>query len=53
VAEPAVVVEKDGRVLAVTLNRPETRNAIDCESMCRLFTGLVRCLDALPVELAT
>jgi enoyl-CoA hydratase len=37
VAEPAVIVEKDGRVLTVTLNRPEKRNAIDCESMCRLY----------------
>jgi enoyl-CoA hydratase len=37
VAEPAVVVEKDGTVLSVTLNRPEKRNGIDCESMCRLY----------------
>jgi enoyl-CoA hydratase len=37
VAEPAVVVEKDGPVLVVTLNRPEKRNAINCESMCRLY----------------
>lgn len=27
--EPAVIVEKDGHVLTVTLNRPEKRNAID------------------------
>ena len=26
-AEPAVIVEKDGHVLTVTLNRPEKRNA--------------------------
>jgi enoyl-CoA hydratase len=37
VAEPAVIVEKDGPVLTVTLNRPEKRNAINCESMCRLY----------------
>jgi enoyl-CoA hydratase len=37
VAEPAVIVEKDGPVLSVTLNRPEKRNAINCESMCRLY----------------
>ncbi|MCW5893526.1 MAG: crotonase/enoyl-CoA hydratase family protein [bacterium] len=36
-AEPAVVVEKNGHVLTVTLNRPEKRNAINCESMCRLW----------------
>jgi enoyl-CoA hydratase len=37
VAEPAVIVLKDGPVLTVTLNRPEKRNAINCESMCRLY----------------
>jgi len=37
VADPAVIVEKDGHVLTVTLNRPEKRNAINCESMCRLY----------------
>lgn len=36
-AEPAVIVEKDGHVLVVTLNRPEKRNAINCEAMCRLY----------------
>jgi enoyl-CoA hydratase len=36
-AEPAVIVEKDGPVLTVTLNRPEKRNAINCEAMCRLY----------------
>jgi len=37
VAEPAVIVEKDGPVLLVTLNRPEKRNAVNCEVMCRLY----------------
>jgi len=37
VAEPAGIVEKDANVLTVTLNRPEKRNAINCESMCRLY----------------
>jgi enoyl-CoA hydratase len=37
VAEPAVIVAKDGPVLTVALNRPEKRNAINCESMCRLY----------------
>jgi enoyl-CoA hydratase len=41
VAEPAVIVEKDGHVLTVTLNRPEKRNAINCESMCRLYDAWV------------
>ena len=35
--EPAVIVEKDGHVLLVTLNRPEKRNAVNCEVMCRLY----------------
>jgi len=37
VTEPAVIVEKDGHVLFVSLNRPEKRNAINCEAMCRLY----------------
>lgn len=36
-ADPAVLVEKNGPVLTVTLNRPEKRNAINCEAMCRLY----------------
>ena len=32
-AEPAVIVEKDGPVLIVTLNRPEKRNAVTAEVM--------------------
>ena len=36
-AAAAVLVEKDGPVLVVTLNRPEKKNAINCESMCRLY----------------
>jgi enoyl-CoA hydratase len=36
-AEPAVLVEKEGPILIVTLNRPEKRNAINSESMCRLY----------------
>jgi enoyl-CoA hydratase len=36
-ADPAVIVEKDGHVLTVTLNRPEKRNAVNCEVMCRLY----------------
>ncbi len=42
-SEPAVLVEKEGPVQTVTLNRPEKRNAVNCEVMCRLYdawTGL-------------
>ena len=35
--DPVVIVEKDGAILTVTLNRPEKRNAINCEVMCRLY----------------
>ena len=46
-AEPAVIVEKDGHVLTVTLNRPEKRNAVNCEVMCRLYDAWVE-LDGDP-----
>jgi len=42
VAEPAVIVEKDGHVLVVTLNRPEKRNAVNSEVMCRLYDAWVQ-----------
>ena len=35
-SEPVVVVEREGNVLVVTLNRPEKKNALNCEVMCRL-----------------
>jgi enoyl-CoA hydratase len=41
-SEPAVIVEQDGHVLTVTLNRPEKRNAVNCEVMCRLYDAWVR-----------
>jgi enoyl-CoA hydratase len=34
-------VEKEGPVLLVTLNRPEKRNAVNCEVMCRLYDAWV------------
>jgi enoyl-CoA hydratase len=40
-SEPAVLIEKDGPVLVVTLNRPEKRNAVNCEVMCRLYDAWV------------
>src|SRR5215471_10880325 len=39
--EPAVVVEKEGPILIVALNRPEKRNAVNAEVMCRLYDAWV------------
>ena len=36
-ADPAVLVEQEGHVLVVTLNRPEKKNAVNSEVMCRLY----------------
>jgi enoyl-CoA hydratase len=44
-ADPAVIVEPEGHVLVVTLNRPEKKNAVNSEVMCRLYDAWVR-LDA-------
>jgi enoyl-CoA hydratase len=35
-SDPAVLVERDGHVLTVTLNRPAKRNAFNAEVLCRL-----------------
>ena len=35
-AAPAVIVEKKGHILTVTLNRPEKKNCVNSEVMCRL-----------------
>lgn len=35
-SEPAVLVERDGHVVTITLNRPEKRNAFNAEVLCRL-----------------
>ena len=35
-SEPAVIVERDGHILTVTLNRPDKRNAFNAEVLCRL-----------------
>ncbi len=45
--EPLVIVEAEGPVLTVTLNRPEKRNATNAEVLCRLFDAWVR-LDTDP-----
>lgn len=44
-AEPVVIVEKEGGTLIVTLNRPEKRNAINSEVMCRLYDAWKRLND--------
>ena len=38
---PAVIVEREGAVLVVTLNRPDKKNAVNCEVMCRLYDAWV------------
>jgi enoyl-CoA hydratase/carnithine racemase len=35
-SDPAVLVERDGHVVTITLNRPAKRNAFDAEMLCRL-----------------
>src|ERR1700722_15801006 len=40
--EPLVVVEAEGPVLTVSINRPEKRNAANAEVLCRLFDAWVR-----------
>ncbi len=44
-SEPLVLVEADGPVLVVTINRPEKKNAANAEVLCRLYDAWVR-LDA-------
>ncbi|WP_416898453.1 MAG: enoyl-CoA hydratase/isomerase family protein [Minwuia sp.] len=43
-----LLVEKDGHVATVTLNRPEARNALNPELVCRL----AECWDALKADVA-
>ena len=44
-AEPVVIVEEEGAILIVTLNRPEKRNAINSEVMCRLYDAWTKLND--------
>jgi enoyl-CoA hydratase len=41
-AAPAVLIAAEDDILVVTLNRPEKRNAVNCEAMCRLYDAWVR-----------
>jgi enoyl-CoA hydratase len=41
-SQPVVVVEREEHVLVVTLNRPEKKNAVNCEVMCRLYDAWVQ-----------
>lgn len=34
--EPALIVERDGHVVTLTMNRPDVKNAINPEMLCRL-----------------
>ena len=35
-AEPALLYEKSGGIATLTMNRPEVRNALNAEMLCRL-----------------
>ena len=41
-SRPLVLVEADGPVLTVTIDRPEKRNATNAEVLCRLYDAWVR-----------
>jgi enoyl-CoA hydratase/carnithine racemase len=41
-SDPVVIVEAEEHLLVVTLNRPEKKNAVNCEVMCRLYDAWLR-----------
>jgi enoyl-CoA hydratase/carnithine racemase len=48
VAEPFVIYEKSGRIVTVTMNRPESRNAIATFEDCEALVGAVTRAEADP-----
>lgn len=54
-SEPAVLVERDGHVVTVTLNRPEKRNAFNAEVLCRLCDAwdMIDAADGVRVAIMT
>lgn len=44
-AEPAALVERDGHLLILTLNRPERQNAINGEMLVRMYDAFVEAND--------
>jgi enoyl-CoA hydratase len=51
-AEPAVLYEKAGGVATVTMNRPDVRNAINAEMLCRLADAWQDVIDDSEVRCA-
>ena len=41
-SDPLVLVEAEGPILVVTINRPEKKNAANAEVLCRLYDAWVR-----------
>ena len=39
-SQPALLAEKDGHVLTVTINRPEKKNAVNAEVLCGLNNAM-------------
>jgi enoyl-CoA hydratase len=54
-SEPAVLVEREGHLVTVTLNRPDKRNAFDAEVLCRLCDAwdMIDADDAVRVAILT
>ena len=51
-AEPALLYEKDGHIATLTMNRPEARNAINSEMLCRLADAWQDVNDDVDVRVA-
>jgi enoyl-CoA hydratase len=51
-SEPAVLYEKKGHIATVTMNRPEARNAINPEMLCRLSDAWQEINDDVEIRVA-